>query len=144
MTIEEIKEKLNRDDRFCRYNEMRIDVIRPGYAEAVMDITENKLNGLGIAQGGLPHRGVHFEYLVHPSRHRQAAAGGRHGSQPRPPHRRLQRTGVQRRRQGGRPRHHHRIHLRRKALNIRASGANGGAFLSTRMAEISIIFPSPS
>ena len=52
MTIEEIKEKLNRDDRFCRYNEMRIDVIRPGYAEAVMKITENKLNGLGIAQGG--------------------------------------------------------------------------------------------
>ena len=52
MTLEEIKEKLNRDDRFCRYNEMRIDVIRPGYAEAVMEITENKLNGLGIAQGG--------------------------------------------------------------------------------------------
>ena len=52
MTIEEIKEKLNRDDRFCRYNEMRIDVIHPGYAEAVMEITENKLNGLGIAQGG--------------------------------------------------------------------------------------------
>ena len=52
MTIEEIKEKLNRDDRFCRYNEMRIDVIRPGYAEAVMEITENKLTGLGIAQGG--------------------------------------------------------------------------------------------
>ena len=52
MTIEEIKVKLNRDDRFCRYNEMRIDVIRPGYAEAVMEITENKLNGLGIAQGG--------------------------------------------------------------------------------------------
>ena len=52
MTIEEIKEKLNRDDRFCRYDEMRIDVIRPGYAEAVMEITENKLNGLGIAQGG--------------------------------------------------------------------------------------------
>lgn len=52
MTIEEIKEKLNWDDRFCRYNEMRIDVIRPGYAEAVMEITENKLNGLGIAQGG--------------------------------------------------------------------------------------------
>ena len=52
MTIEEIKEKLNRDDRFCRYNEMRIAVIRPGYAEAVMEITENKLNGLGIAQGG--------------------------------------------------------------------------------------------
>ena len=52
MTIEEIKEKLNRDDRFCRYNEMRSDVIRPGYAEAVMELTENKLNGLGIAQGG--------------------------------------------------------------------------------------------
>ena len=52
MTIEEIKEKLNRDDRFCRYNEMRIDVIRPGYAEAVMEITDNNLNGLGIAQGG--------------------------------------------------------------------------------------------
>lgn len=52
MEMDALKALLNNDDRFCRYNGMRIDVLRLGYAEAVMDITENSLNGLGIAQGG--------------------------------------------------------------------------------------------
>ena len=52
MEMDALKALLNNDDRFCRYNGMRIDVLRLGYAGAVMDITENSLNGLGIAQGG--------------------------------------------------------------------------------------------
>ena len=52
MEMDELKELLNKDDRFCRYNGMRLDVLRTGYAEAVMEITENSLNGVGIAQGG--------------------------------------------------------------------------------------------
>jgi len=52
MDLNEFKELLNRDDRFCRYNNIRLDVLRTGYAEAVMEITENTMNGLGIAQGG--------------------------------------------------------------------------------------------
>lgn len=52
MDLNALKELLNRDDRFCRYNNIRLDVLRTGYAEAVMDITENTMNGLGIAQGG--------------------------------------------------------------------------------------------
>lgn len=52
MEMDELKELLNKDDRFCRFNGMRLDVLRTGYAEAVMEITENSLNGLGIAQGG--------------------------------------------------------------------------------------------
>ena len=41
MEMDALKALLNNDDRFCRYNGMRIDVLRLGYAEAVMDITEN-------------------------------------------------------------------------------------------------------
>ena len=52
MEMDELKELLNKDDRFCRFNGMRLDVLRTGYAEAVMEITENSLNGVGIAQGG--------------------------------------------------------------------------------------------
>ena len=47
-----LKELLNRDDHFCRYNNIRLDILTLGYAEAVMDITSNTMNGLGIAQGG--------------------------------------------------------------------------------------------
>ncbi len=52
MKPEEIMEILNNDDRFCKYNGMRLETIRPGYAEAVLDITPEKLNGLGSVQGG--------------------------------------------------------------------------------------------
>ena len=52
MEMDELRELLNKDDRFCRFNGMRLDVLRTGYAEAVMEITENSLNGVGIAQGG--------------------------------------------------------------------------------------------
>lgn len=47
-----LKELLNRDDRFCRANRIRLEILETAYAEAVMDITEDTMNGLGIAQGG--------------------------------------------------------------------------------------------
>jgi len=52
MDLNALKDLLNRDDRFCRCNNIRLDVLRTGYAEAVMELTENTMNGLGIAQGG--------------------------------------------------------------------------------------------
>ena len=38
MEMDELRELLNKDDRFCRFNGMRLDVLRTGYAEAVMEI----------------------------------------------------------------------------------------------------------
>lgn len=52
MTFDEIKAKLNQDDRFCNCNNMHLEVVRDGYAEAILDISENSLNGLGVVQGG--------------------------------------------------------------------------------------------
>lgn len=43
---------LNKNDRFCAANNMRIVKISEGYAEGVMDIEEKHLNGLNIIQGG--------------------------------------------------------------------------------------------
>ena len=52
MNLDEIKEYLNTRDRFCIANDMKITVLSEGYAEAEMPISENKLNGLDVAQGG--------------------------------------------------------------------------------------------
>ena len=52
MDFETLKERLNRDDRFCRANGIHLTVIRPGYAEAELEITPDKLNGLDLVQGG--------------------------------------------------------------------------------------------
>lgn len=52
MDLEELKARINRDDRFCRANGMRLTVIRPGYAEAELEVTPEKLNGLDLVQGG--------------------------------------------------------------------------------------------
>ncbi|MDD3885862.1 MAG: PaaI family thioesterase [Victivallaceae bacterium] len=51
-SFDEIKEHLNRSDRFCIYNKMKITVIKLGYAEAVLPISENTFNGLNTVQGG--------------------------------------------------------------------------------------------
>lgn len=51
-TVEQIKDYLNQQDRFCKFNQMQITVLRPGYAEAEMIVTEHSLNGLNIVQGG--------------------------------------------------------------------------------------------
>ena len=52
MNITEIMEYLNTKDRFCVANDMKITVLAEGYAEAEMPISENKLNGLDVVQGG--------------------------------------------------------------------------------------------
>ena len=52
MNLEKIKEYLNTRDRFCVANDMKITVISEGYAEAEMPISDNKLNGLDVVQGG--------------------------------------------------------------------------------------------
>lgn len=50
--FEELKRLLNEEDRFCRYNGIRVETICPGAAEAVMEVREESLNGLGAVQGG--------------------------------------------------------------------------------------------
>lgn len=52
MDLDAIRDLLNEEDRFCRYNGIRLDVLRTGYAEAVMDLNEHTMNGIGIVQGG--------------------------------------------------------------------------------------------
>lgn len=43
---------LNENDTFAKANGIRIEVIREGYAEAVLEVNENSLNGLKTIQGG--------------------------------------------------------------------------------------------
>ena len=50
--LEQLKKLLNEEDRFCRYNGIQVETIRPGSAEAVMEVCEESLNGLGAVQGG--------------------------------------------------------------------------------------------
>ena len=52
MDFSEILEYLNTKDRFCVANSMKITTIAEGYAEAVMPVSEEKLNGLDVVQGG--------------------------------------------------------------------------------------------
>ena len=52
MDLEKIKEYLNTRDRFCVANDMKITVLSEGYAEAEMPVSDNKLNGLDVVQGG--------------------------------------------------------------------------------------------
>lgn len=47
-----VMERLNREDRFCAYNGIRLTEVREGYAEAELRVTEHSMNGLGIVQGG--------------------------------------------------------------------------------------------
>lgn len=51
-TLDEIKDYINRLDRFSRHNGMQLVTLRTGYAEAEMEMTENTLNGFDLAQGG--------------------------------------------------------------------------------------------
>lgn len=50
--LEQLKKLLNEEDHFCRYNGIQVETIRPGSAEAVMEVCEESLNGLGAVQGG--------------------------------------------------------------------------------------------
>lgn len=43
---------LNEHDTFAKSNGIRLEVLREGYAEAVLEANENSLNGLQTIQGG--------------------------------------------------------------------------------------------
>ena len=47
-----VRKALNETDRFCKTNGMALEVARPGYAEAKMEIVTSVLNGLDTVQGG--------------------------------------------------------------------------------------------
>lgn len=51
--LESLKNYLNEHDRFCNCNNMKLTVIREGYAEAELEvILEKHMNGLNVVQGG--------------------------------------------------------------------------------------------
>jgi acyl-CoA thioesterase len=50
--FEKIKNFLNSEDKFCNFCGIRLTEVGDGYAEAVLTIDENKLNGRKVVQGG--------------------------------------------------------------------------------------------
>ena len=50
--MEQLKDFINTNDTFGKSNRMRLETVREGYAEAVMEITENSCNAVGTVQGG--------------------------------------------------------------------------------------------
>ena len=52
MDCEKIRKFLNEEDKFCKFCGAELTVIGDGYAEAVLHVDENKLNGRGVVQGG--------------------------------------------------------------------------------------------
>ena len=52
MDFEQLKTYINENDTFGKSNRMHLETVREGYAEAVMQITENSCNAVGTVQGG--------------------------------------------------------------------------------------------
>lgn len=52
MDFEKIRKFLNEEDKFCRFCGIELTVVGDGYAEAVLHVTPDKLNGRGVVQGG--------------------------------------------------------------------------------------------
>lgn len=50
--LDRIRDYLNANDRFCATNDIQLVKLEPGYAEAVLTVTPDKLNGVGVVQGG--------------------------------------------------------------------------------------------
>ena len=50
--FEKIREFLNREDRFCRFCGIELTTVGDGFAEAVLRVGDNVLNGRGVVQGG--------------------------------------------------------------------------------------------
>ena len=50
--FEQLKQHINENDTFGKSNRMQLTAVREGYAEAVMEITENSCNAVGTVQGG--------------------------------------------------------------------------------------------
>ena len=55
-------EHLNTQDHFCIVNDMKLTVVSEGYAEAEMPLCQNKLNSLGVAQGGAVYTLADFAF----------------------------------------------------------------------------------
>ena len=52
MDFEKIKNFLNEEDKFCEFCGIQLTEVGDGYAEAVLQVDENKLNGRQVVQGG--------------------------------------------------------------------------------------------
>ena len=52
MDFEKIRIFLNEEDKFCKFCGIQLTVVGDGYAEAVLRVDENKLNGRNVVQGG--------------------------------------------------------------------------------------------
>ena len=50
--LEQLKDFINTNDTFGKSNRMQLKTVKEGYAEAVMEITENSCNAVGTVQGG--------------------------------------------------------------------------------------------
>ena len=50
--LEQLKQTINENDTFGKSNRMRLEMVKEGCAEAVMEITENSCNAVGTVQGG--------------------------------------------------------------------------------------------
>ena len=50
--MEQLKKYINENDTFGKSNRMQLEAVKEGYAEAVMEITENSCNAVGTVQGG--------------------------------------------------------------------------------------------
>ena len=51
-SMEQLKEYINENDTFGKSNRMKLTAVQEGYAEAVMEITDNSCNAVGTVQGG--------------------------------------------------------------------------------------------
>ena len=52
MDFEKIRNFLNEEDKFCKFCGIQLTVVGDGYAEAVLRVDKNKLNGRNVVQGG--------------------------------------------------------------------------------------------
>ena len=52
MDFEKIRKFLNEEDTFCKFCGIELTEVGDGYAEAVMPVDDNKLNGRRVVQGG--------------------------------------------------------------------------------------------
>ena len=50
--FEQLKQFINENDTFGKSSRMQLTAVKEGYAEAVMEITENSCNAVGTVQGG--------------------------------------------------------------------------------------------
>ena len=50
--FEQVKQYVNENDTFCKANNKTLEVVKLGYAEAVMKVTEHSFNAVHTVQGG--------------------------------------------------------------------------------------------